>query len=183
MLDTIALGMVLEEDLTGYDIKKRIEKSIGIFYKASYGSLYPALKKLTEHGCLTTYEQPKGGRQRIYYRITQQGRQTFFAWLTAPMDLFEGTNTHLAKVYFFDTLPPEIRDRQLLQHEMNHIRYLEKLEALEKAFQHLENPDDCYYKLSTLYYGMAVTRQTIRWCRHLRLHQPLPALLTGGETP
>ena len=50
MLDYIILGMVLNEDLTGYDIKKFIENGIGVFYKASYGSLYPALKKLTEKG-------------------------------------------------------------------------------------------------------------------------------------
>ena len=46
MLESILLGMVLEEDLTGYDIKKRIETGIGVFYKASFGSLYPALKKM-----------------------------------------------------------------------------------------------------------------------------------------
>ncbi|WP_081905926.1 PadR family transcriptional regulator [Kineothrix alysoides] len=40
--------MVLNEDLTGDDIKKLIENGIGTFYKASFGSLYPALKKLTE---------------------------------------------------------------------------------------------------------------------------------------
>lgn len=48
MLEFIALGMVLEGDLTGYDIKKAIENGIGVFYKASFGSLYPALKRLTE---------------------------------------------------------------------------------------------------------------------------------------
>ena len=40
MLESIALGMLLEKDLTGYDIKKFIENGIGVFYKASFGSLY-----------------------------------------------------------------------------------------------------------------------------------------------
>ena len=52
MLESIALGMLLEKDLTGYDIKKFIENGIGVFYKASFGSLYPALKRLTEKGYL-----------------------------------------------------------------------------------------------------------------------------------
>lgn len=44
MLEYIVLGMVNYEDMTGYDIKKYIESGISVFYKASFGSLYPILK-------------------------------------------------------------------------------------------------------------------------------------------
>ena len=53
MLESIILGMVSDNDFTGYDIKKLIENGIGVFYKASYGSLYPALKRLTVYLCGT----------------------------------------------------------------------------------------------------------------------------------
>lgn len=56
MLESLILGIVYDEDLTGYDIKKNIEKSFGVFYKASFGSLYPALKRLTGKDFVTTYE-------------------------------------------------------------------------------------------------------------------------------
>ena len=36
MIDYIVLGMVQDEALTGYDVKKWIESGIGNFYKASY---------------------------------------------------------------------------------------------------------------------------------------------------
>ncbi len=179
ILESIVLGMVLEDDLTGYDIKKLIENGIGIFYKASFGSLYPALKKLTVNGHLTTYEQPQGGRRKIFYHITEEGKQHFFEWLSAPINILDGTNTHLAKVYFFDKLPPEIREHQLLEHEMNNINYLNKLQALEKDFDKIENKDGFYYKLSTLYYGICITQETIRWCRHVRSQKQLPELIEG----
>lgn len=181
MLDYIILGMVLKDDLTGYDIKKYIENGIGVFYKASYGSLYPALKKLTEKGDLDMYEKPQGGRQKKYYRITDEGRKHFLDWLASPVNVLDGTNAHLAKVYFFDNLPSDIRDRQLLEHEVNNRNYLWKLKALEKEFSGMEDKDMFYYKLSTLYYGIYITQATIRWCQHIRSGKPLSELMEREE--
>jgi len=177
MLDYIILGMVYDVNLTGYDIKKYIENGIGVFYKASYGSLYPALKKLTEKGFLTMYEEPLGGRQKNYYKITNEGKKVFLDWLVLPINVLDGTNTHLAKVYFFDKLSPDIRERQLLEYEINNENYLRKLQALENDFDKMENKDCFYYKLSTLYYGICITQETLRWCRHIREGKPLRTLI------
>lgn len=182
MLEFIALGMVLEEDLTGYDIKKAIENGIGVFYKASFGSLYPALKRLTERGLLIAKEKPQGNRQKIFYRITAEGQTRFFDWLSTPMDVFEGTNTHLAKVYFFDRLPPKVRERQLLEYEINNRNYLKRLNDLERKYSRLENRDSFYYKLSTLYYGICITQKTIQWCRHIRMQSSLTDFIEEEET-
>lgn len=177
MLESFILGMVLEDALTGYDIKKRIETGIGVFYKASYGSLYPALRRLTEKSFLTTSDEPQGGRQKIFYHITEDGRNQFFGWLSSPTDILEGSNTHLAKVYFFDHLAAEVRDQQLLEYEINNRNYLKKLEELERQYSGMENKECFYYKLSTLYYGISITQKTIQWCRHIRLQMPLPDLI------
>ena len=177
MLDYIILGMVYDVNLTGYNIKKYIENGIGVFYKASYGSLYPALKKLTEKGFLTMYEEPLGGRQKNYYKITNEGKKVFLDWLVLPINVLDGTNTHLAKVYFFDKLSSDIRERQLLEYEINNENYLRKLQALENDFDKMENKDCFYYKLSTLYYGICITQETLRWCRHIREGKLLRTLI------
>lgn len=181
MIDYIILGMVYDNCLTGYDIKKHIENGIGVFYKASYGSLYPALKKLVEKGFLVMNENPQGGRQKIYYAITEDGKRIFMEWLKAPLNVLDGTNNHLAKVYFFDKLPADIRDRQLLEFEINYEHYVRKLEALEKHFDSMENKDTFYYKLSTLYYGIFITQRIIQWCKHIRDGSPLSTLIHGEE--
>lgn len=77
MLESIVLGMVLDKDLTGYDIKKIIKNGIGVFYKESFGSLYPALKRLTQKGFLTTCEKPQGSRQKIFITLQVRGRTSF----------------------------------------------------------------------------------------------------------
>ena len=48
------------------------------------------------------------------------------------------------------------------------LSYLRELEALEKSLSHMDHLDSCYYKMSTLYYGISVTEKTIEWCRHIR---------------
>lgn len=177
MLEYLILGMVFGEDLTGYDIKKYIENGIGVFYKASFGSIYPMLKKLTNKGYLIMYDKPQGSRQKKFYQITEEGKNLFNEWLISPMNVLDGTNTHLAKVYFFDKLPPNIRDQQLLEHEINNKNYLHKLQELKRNFDKLENKNCYYFKLSTLYYGICITQESIRWCQHIREGKPLSGLI------
>lgn len=173
MFEEIILGVILEKDLAGYDIKKIIENSFGAFYKASYGSLYPALKRLTAKGYVTNYEEFQGGRKKIIYHMTETGKKCFFEWLTTPMEVLDGTNPNLAKVYFFGHLPEEERIQQLLVYEKRNEKYLAGLEELEKQFRQMENEEQFYYKLSTLYYGISVIKKTIAWCRHIREQKPL----------
>lgn len=182
MLEYIALGMVMYGDMTGYDIKKYIENGIGVFYKASFGSLYPALKKLTEKGCLRMYEKPQGGRKKNFYQITAKGQEMFLKWLVSPANELDGTNTHLAKVFFFDKLPPDTRDCQLLEYEMKNTHYLRKLQALAEDFDKLENKEAFYYKLSTLYYGIYITQAAISWCQHIRAGKPLADLVAEDQS-
>lgn len=42
MLEYIILGLLMEGPMSGYEMKKTIDSSVGLFYRASYGSLYPA---------------------------------------------------------------------------------------------------------------------------------------------
>ena len=42
----------------------------------SESTLYPVLRRLQKDGCLEAYDQAYAGRNRRYYRITAQGRQT-----------------------------------------------------------------------------------------------------------
>lgn len=178
MLELVIVGMVLDKPITGYDIKKHIENGIGVFYKASFGSLYPALKKLSEKGHLAMREESQGNRHKKYYIATEQGKLAFFNWLSSPINFNDGTDNHLVKVYFFDKLPNDIRNRQLKEYEISNTNYLRKLQELEKHFS--ENENCVYFKLSTLYYGICIVQQNINWCRHLQENKPLTELLEGS---
>ena len=52
-IDLVILGLLAHDDLTGYDIKKRIDGAISFFWKGSFGSIYPALGAMEKDGLVT----------------------------------------------------------------------------------------------------------------------------------
>jgi len=179
MLDYIALGMVLGEPLTGYDIKKEIESGVGNFYTASYGSLYPALKKLTSKGYLAMTEKPHGNRLKKYYQATESGKAEFLKWLSSPFDPNSGSDSLLARIYFFGELPKDIRNKQLQEYELHYQQVLQKLEKIEEQFANTTD-DDEYFELSTLYLGLQHLQDTLRWFEHIREERPLAEFLKSN---
>ena len=43
--------------------------------EVSESTLYPVLRRLQKDGCLEVYDRECGGRNRRYYRITDEGRK------------------------------------------------------------------------------------------------------------
>jgi DNA-binding PadR family transcriptional regulator len=46
MLELAVLGLLKEQPLHGYELKKRLGETLGFLWGVSYGSLYPALRRL-----------------------------------------------------------------------------------------------------------------------------------------
>ena len=177
MLDYIVLGIVLDEELTGYDIKKAIENSIGNFYKASYGSLYPTLKKLTDKSYLSMSEEMHGSRQKKYYKATEQGKAIFLEWLSSPIDLKAGGDAQLAQIFFYGELPKEIRDKRLQEYEFFIKQSLQQLQAIAKGLPDEGLNEVDYYGISTLYLGIQSGHNTLRWLRHIKDQKPFSEFL------
>jgi len=173
MLDYIAMGMVLDEALTGYDIKREIEAGVGNFYKASYGSLYPALKRLTDKGYLTRTEQLHGNRMKKYYEATGLGKAAFLEWLSSPFESNSGTDSILARIYFFGVLPADIRRQRLQEYELYYQEILRKLQSIKTRFSASIVDDRDYFEMSTLYLGLQHIQDSIRWFQYIRAQKPL----------
>lgn len=75
---TLCLGILTMGDASGYEIKKTFEERLGLMFHASYGSIYPALNKLTEEGLVScrAFAQEKRPDKKIY-SITSSGRYKF----------------------------------------------------------------------------------------------------------
>ncbi len=52
MLELAILGLLKEQDLHGYELKKRLTEALGPLSSVSFGSLYPALSRLERKGAL-----------------------------------------------------------------------------------------------------------------------------------
>ena len=52
MLDLAVLGLLKDQPLHGYELKKRLSDTLGFLWGVSYGSLYPALRRLERDGAI-----------------------------------------------------------------------------------------------------------------------------------
>jgi len=74
MLELAILGLLKERSMHGYQLSKRLTDTLGAFWKVSYGSLYPALKRLEREGAVEpVFDRDDVGRRKNVYRITAKG--------------------------------------------------------------------------------------------------------------
>jgi PadR family transcriptional regulator AphA len=99
------LGLLGSKPLSGYDIKRAVDRTIRHFWAASYGQIYPELKRLEEAGWIAGKDADRGGRTRRVYRITAAGRRRLEGWLHGYETRIELRDESLLRLFFADTLP------------------------------------------------------------------------------
>ncbi len=89
-LEFALLGLLNEEPLHGYALRKRLSVVFGPLRALSFSVLYPQLRRMSDAALIEQREVPKGGkskRTRVVYSITERGRQKF-------EELTESSNPH-----------------------------------------------------------------------------------------
>ena len=69
LTELLLLSIISESDSYGYIISQNLRK----VSKLNDSALYPMLKKLSDQGYVEIYDQQFQGRNRKYYRITNEG--------------------------------------------------------------------------------------------------------------
>lgn len=69
LLDALVLSVVSKEDTYGYKITQEIREAMDM----SESTLYPVLRRLLKNNFLESYDQEYMGRNRRYYKITDDG--------------------------------------------------------------------------------------------------------------
>lgn len=101
----VILGMLKLGVATGYDIKRVIDTSTRFFWTASYGQIYPELKRLRKAGLVRAKQAPRGKVKRTVYSLTPKGEQALHEWLADSQDvLFEIRDESLLRLFFSDLL-------------------------------------------------------------------------------
>ncbi|MGD9734898.1 MAG: PadR family transcriptional regulator [Solirubrobacterales bacterium] len=171
----VILGMVLREPLSGYEIKAKVDNSTRFFWAASYGQIYPELKRLSEAGLIVGVDSPTGGRKRTVYEITADGEEELVAWLRQPPEVFEMRDEGLLKLFFAAALPPA--EAVEIVRAMRRHR-----EAVNKRLRELEpekDEDRARYPLVVLRCGIEFTDWFVDWCR--RVEEQILAAADGEQ--
>lgn len=106
---TICLGILSRGEATGYEIKKLFDDDgYQHFVEASFGSIYPALNRLTEEGLVSVRAEAQEKRpDRKVYSITPAGRTAFLASLMKPMPEDRHRSPFVFAMLFSHLLPQD----------------------------------------------------------------------------
>ncbi|MGI9383891.1 MAG: PadR family transcriptional regulator [Methyloligellaceae bacterium] len=160
---SLCLGILWFDDATGYEINKlAAEGRFSHFIEASYGSIYPALNKLTEEGLVTWREETQAGKPaRKVYSITENGR-------TAHVQaLHEGPKPDIFKSEFlFLCLYSDFLDHGYMSQvtDMQIAQIEEGLERLRMASAKCEHAKSCF----TIGYGKALHEAALDYLKENR---------------
>jgi DNA-binding PadR family transcriptional regulator len=153
--------------MSGYDIRKESEQSIGYFWSESYGQIYPALRDLKTEGLIRRRPGKSGGnRDRQVYEITERGREALKAWRAEPPRETPYRNELLLKLFFgrADAVGNEAGwIAKVLEEQKAALREFERIRGLVEKEQH-DHPSRPFW-LIALSYGEHHSRAVLRWGR------------------
>lgn len=174
ILEFAVLGLLRESPMHGYELRKRLNTSLGVFRAFSYGSLYPCLKTLVSQGYLVEetgdpeldplLAVPLAGRRaKIVYRLTAAGKEHFEELLAhSGPDAWEDEH-FAARFAFFGQTSRDVRMRVL---EGRRSRLEERLEKMRASLVRTrERLDD--YTLELQRHGMESVEREVRWLNEL----------------
>lgn len=161
----VILGFVRKGPRSGYEIKALVDNSTRFFWAASYGQIYPELKRLSEAGLITGSDSPTGGRKRTVYEITADGEEELRSWLRQRPDVFEMRDEGLLKLFFADALPREDALAILREMRARRLAVHEQLQAIKdsKLSGEVEDP----FPLIVLESGLEFSRWFADWCERI----------------
>ncbi len=157
----VILGMLNMHPRSGYEIKAFADSSTRFFWAASYGQIYPELRRLEEAGLISGEDADTGDRRRRVYRIEPAGRELLLAWLRTPPTVWELRDDALLKLFFADALDPGEALTILDRMRDASRRTTERLLDIDARGHAARKPP--YPKL-VLQYGLDFNAWQIAWC-------------------
>lgn len=177
MLEFAILGLLHESPMHGYELRKRLNALLGAFRAFSYGSLYPALRRMRNAGWISEDAQATTApaaapaltprRGKVVYQITAEGKERFedlLAEVGPATSDDEQFGVHFA---FFAKTSAEVRLRIL---EGRRIRVEEKREGLRSALARTRERMD-RYTLELQEHGLDAVEREVRWLNELIAHE------------
>ena len=183
---------LLEDEMSGYDLARAFDRSLGFFWHASHQQIYRELRTLSERAWVAHRAQRRSGRpDRNLYRLTAAGRRALDAWVLQAdrMRLQETKDELFIKLY------------NLSEHNIDYLAQciatrreamMERLYLYERIRRrHYDSPETLPLRRKGIYLallsGIAQGRQYLAWCDEalalLATARPAgPGATTGDDT-
>jgi len=153
----LILGLLAQNPMTGYDMRKHVKEVLSVVTSASYGTLYPTLHKLLSEGAVRVDEVEQQNRpaKKVYY-ITPQGQAILQTWLEKPPADDKVRREFLLKLYFASESAQGQVTLLLTQRRQ---RMQAQLEALQRERRTVNDPRREWI----IDYALSMVRAEITW--------------------
>lgn len=158
----VILGLLAGGPKSGYDIKGIVDRSTRFFWGASYGQIYPELRRLEEQALVRGQPLTRGRRGRTEYELTPAGRRALRDWLTSPAEpTHEIRDEGLLRFFFSDALAPA---EQIANVRAMRERYQGLADRLRDEIEPFAAEAPGEFPLLTARFGVELYESLAAWC-------------------
>ena len=99
-LNHAIMTALLEDRMSGYELARSFDTSLGFFWKASHQQIYKALRELEKRGWLASEDVPQAGKpDKVVYELTAAGRAALEDWVLGASRVTEAKDDLFVKLY------------------------------------------------------------------------------------
>ena len=179
------LTCLVEQPMSGYDLARSFQTSIGFFWKADHQMIYRELAKLRERGWVEGHEVIQSGvPNKFVYAILPAGRAALKVWSAKPAEPPTSKDDLLVRLYALGDIDLEavrIQIGQRLEYHQGRLARYEMILAKNFAGRPL-NPREIG-RLLGLKFGLKRERATLEWCQEALELLPRELGATVTELP
>jgi DNA-binding PadR family transcriptional regulator len=160
------LACLTEHPMTGYELAKTFDSSMGFFWKADHQQIYRELSKLRDRGHVQAREVVQSGKpNKLVYTLTPKGLTALRHWAARPSVPASIKDDLLVRMNALDSLDIEpLRADLMARLEHHRDRYERYERMLHKRFpQGTASPGEAG-KLLNLKLGLRHERMVAEWC-------------------
>src|ERR1700760_1157503 len=160
------LACLTEGPMTGYELAKTFDASIGFFWKTDHQQIYRELSRLRGRGYIQGREVVQSGKpNKLVYTLTADGRAAFRHWAARPSPPPSIKDDLLVRLYALEAVDIEpLRADLMARLEHHRDRYARYERILNKRFPDgAASPADMG-KLLNLRIGLRHERMVAEWC-------------------
>jgi len=160
------LACLTERPMTGYELAKTFDASIGFFWKADHQQIYRELSKLRDRGHVQAREVVQSGKpNKLVYTLTEQGMAAFRHWAARPSVPASIKDDLLVRICALDSVDIEpLRADLMARLEHHRDRYERYERLLNKLFPQGATGAADIGKLLGLRIGLRHERMVAEWC-------------------
>ena len=155
-----------EQPMTGYELARRFDTSIGFFWRAEHQQIYRELARLRERGHATPTELAQEGKpNKLVYAITAAGRAALRAWSALPAPTPTIKDDLLVRLYALDQVDLQALHEQLVARQAHHRERLVRFEdILERRYARRTTDLRDLGRRLGLARGLRYERDWVEWC-------------------